>query len=72
MQAKIRAKAPDLRVRRNYPYVGYADGLTTYLRTRFAAKLYAGLEIEINQSEKTAARLKRVMTVLQLSLRGEI
>ena len=41
--------APDLRVRRNYPYKGYADGLTSHLRKRFAQNDYVGIELEINQ-----------------------
>jgi predicted N-formylglutamate amidohydrolase len=43
------ARAPGLRVRRNYPYRGYADGLTTYLRRRYARHGYVGVEIEVNQ-----------------------
>lgn len=39
-----------LRVRRNYPYRGTADGLTTHLRKVFAARRYAGIEIELNQA----------------------
>ncbi|HSN73247.1 MAG TPA: N-formylglutamate amidohydrolase [Steroidobacteraceae bacterium] len=41
--------APDLRVRRNYPYRGTADGLTTALRRLFPTADYAGIELEINQ-----------------------
>jgi predicted N-formylglutamate amidohydrolase len=40
---------PELRLRRNYPYVGIADGLTTLLRKRFDDTRYAGIELEINQ-----------------------
>jgi len=40
---------PRLRVRRNYPYRGWADGLTTYLRTRFGERSYVGIELEVNQ-----------------------
>jgi hypothetical protein len=36
-------------VRRNYPYRGYADGLTTWLRKRYPDPAYAGIELEINQ-----------------------
>ena len=36
-------------VRKNYPYRGSDDGLTTYLRTRFAARDYVGIELEVNQ-----------------------
>lgn len=38
-----------LRIRRNYPYRGCADGLTTALRRIFAPGDYLGLEIEFNQ-----------------------
>jgi predicted N-formylglutamate amidohydrolase len=36
-------------VRRNYPYRGTADGFTTYLRKKYTASKYIGVEIEINQ-----------------------
>jgi predicted N-formylglutamate amidohydrolase len=42
-------QGPFLRVRRNYPYRGTSDGFTTYLRKRFDAHHYVGLELEINQ-----------------------
>lgn len=37
-----------LKVRYNYPYLGKADGFTTYLRKQFPDN-YIGIEIEINQ-----------------------
>ncbi len=46
-QAALRARAP-LRVKRNYPYRGSADGLTTDLRARFGPR-YLGLELEVSQ-----------------------
>jgi predicted N-formylglutamate amidohydrolase len=39
-----------LRVRRNYPYRGVSDGLTTALRRRFRAGSYLGIELELNQA----------------------
>lgn len=48
-QDTLRAVAPGLRVRRNYPYTGKADGFTAHLRGRFSADLYVGVELEINQ-----------------------
>jgi predicted N-formylglutamate amidohydrolase len=36
-------------VRRNYPYLGVSDGFTSYLRKRFSADAYVGLELEVNQ-----------------------
>ena len=48
-QAELRARLPRLRVRRNYPYRGAADGITTWLRREFPAERYLGLELEVNQ-----------------------
>lgn len=48
-QAQLRAQAPNLKVRRNYPYAGKSDGFTAYLRRRFPAEVYLGIELEINQ-----------------------
>ena len=48
-QRELRARLPAIVVRRNYPYRGTDDGLTTMLRKRFADGAYAGIEVEINQ-----------------------
>lgn len=48
-QTELRARAPALKVRRNYPYSGTSDGFTAYLRRRFPADAYIGIELEINQ-----------------------
>jgi len=45
----LRGKMVPSRVRRNYPYLGITDGLTSFLREKYVAKMYAGIEIEINQ-----------------------
>jgi predicted N-formylglutamate amidohydrolase len=42
--------APELRVRRNYPYAGKGDGLTSHLRTCFPPHAYVGIELEVNQN----------------------
>lgn len=47
--AELGRRAPDLRLRRNYPYLGRADSLTAALRHEQGARLYAGLEVEVNQ-----------------------
>jgi predicted N-formylglutamate amidohydrolase len=47
--------APDLCVRRNYPYAGKADGLTAHLRLRFSRSQYVGIELEVNQAFPGAA-----------------
>lgn len=52
----LRRAFPGWRVRANQPYRGVSDGLTSYFRTRFPARRYAGLEIEVNQSRLTPRR----------------
>ena len=41
-------QSPSLKIRYNYPYLGTADGFTTYLRKEFPNK-YSGIELEVNQ-----------------------
>jgi predicted N-formylglutamate amidohydrolase len=48
-QAGLAEAMPGMIVRRNYPYRGTSDGLTTHLRRRFPASRYMGIEIEVNQ-----------------------
>lgn len=54
-KASLAASAPGLRVRRNYPYAGKNDGLTSHLRLRFPGSVYVGIELEINQRIVKAA-----------------
>lgn len=46
----LATRRPELCVRRNYPYRGTSDGLTTHLRQHFSLRRYAGIELEVNQS----------------------
>jgi len=48
-KASLEKMVPELRVRRNYPYAGKGDGLTSYLRKRFSPSVYVGVELEVNQ-----------------------
>jgi predicted N-formylglutamate amidohydrolase len=45
----LKALAPELNVRRNYPYQGKGDGLTNWFRQRLPPDAYMGIELEINQ-----------------------
>lgn len=71
--AALRQAMPDARLRRNYPYKGASDGLTTALRREWDDAVYAGIELEINQAlcddaaEKGALR-KALVTTLRASL----
>jgi len=61
--------APELHVKRNYPYRGWSDGLTTTLRGALPARRYLGVELEVNQAlVARAARWKRVRTTIARSL----
>ena len=61
----LRAAAPDLRVRRNYPYRGASDGLSTHLRAQFPEDRFLGIELEVNQAvlrrRSDAVRLRRTL-----------
>jgi predicted N-formylglutamate amidohydrolase len=54
-KASLAERAPEVRVRRNYPYAGKGDGLTLHLRRRFSPGAYVGIELEVNQSIVFAA-----------------
>lgn len=43
----LRARRPDLRLRRNHPYRGTSDGLTTTLRRALGPR-YLGIELEVS------------------------
>ena len=47
--AALKRLRPDLKLRRNYPYEGKGDGLTSLLRRRHAVDQYVGMELEVNQ-----------------------
>lgn len=47
--AAVAARAPELRLRRNAPYRGDADGLTTHLRGELRPARYLGIELELSQ-----------------------
>lgn len=63
--------APDLLLRRNHPYRGNADGLTTHLRQRFRPARYLGLELEVSQRHPLGpvARWHRLRSEIETSLR---
>lgn len=75
-RAALRARGVP-RVRRNYPYKGSGDGLTTLLRRAFDSDDYIGVELEINQRYPLAggppwARLRRsVVAALCEALRQD-
>jgi len=69
---ELEAADPRLVVRRNYPYRGYADGLTTYLRKRYPDRDYAGVELEVNQKHPLGgpAKWRALRKLLAVTLDG--
>lgn len=53
-QRLLKAALPELVIRRNSPYRGVSDGLTTAMRKRFRDPDYAGVELEVNNRHLTA------------------
>lgn len=51
---------PELKLRFNYPYLGKADGFTTYLRKKFPHN-YLGIELEINQKYSTENQIEATL-----------
>lgn len=67
-KAVLARLAPELTVRRNYPYAGRGDGLTSHLRRYLGPDAYVGIELEINQKHVTATgadwpALRRLITI---------
>jgi len=72
-QAVLKELAPHLRIRRNYPYAGKADGLSTYLRRRFPPHSYVGIELEINQGHVVrSAAWRRLRATVILALQSAL
>jgi predicted N-formylglutamate amidohydrolase len=63
-QAALSESAPQLRVRRNYPYLGKADGFAAYLRRKLSARVYRGIEVELNQALFASASAPRMLARL--------
>lgn len=62
--------AAGLVVRRNFPYFGHTDGFTSWLRSRWPANRYLGIEIECNQRlSRTVPGQRRLLRALGDALR---
>ena len=65
---RLAASVAPLRVRRNDPYRGVADGLTAYLRRRYADPSYAGVEVEVNQRHVTGRQWRVLCRAIATTL----
>lgn len=66
--AALRAAAPELVLRRNYPYRGVSDALVTHLRRRYGERGYAGMELEVNQKHVGTRGWPKLVAVLAATL----
>jgi predicted N-formylglutamate amidohydrolase len=69
----LKDQDPELKIRFNYPYLGKADGFTTYLRKIFPEN-YIGIELEVNQkfvinNRMRSALKEQVFSALKTSLK---
>lgn len=73
-KSALKSVNPDLSVRRNFPYEGRYDGLTTTLRKIFPSDVYLGVELEMNQKHLNlpAAQWKDLRTSVITSLKEVI
>jgi predicted N-formylglutamate amidohydrolase len=66
LRAAVLRRCPELRVRRNRPFLGRNDGLPTALRRRLGGHRYLGIELELSQA--IAARPAAEWRALRLRL----
>lgn len=71
-KAQLKTITPNINVRYNYPYLGKADGFTTYLRQKFKQH-YLGIEIEINQKYSNSNQMSQhIKDTLLVALKNVI
>ena len=66
--AALRTAAPELVLRRNYPYSGVSDALVTHLRGRYGKRGYVGMELEVNQKHVGSDGWRKLVAVLAATL----
>lgn len=66
-KSALRSQLPSFKVRFNYPYLGTADGFTSYLRKKFPQQ-YVGIELELNNSYATAKNFREIQMKLGKAL----
>ncbi len=71
MQRHLRANG--LAVRKNFPYLGHTDGVTTATRAVLSQRRYLGIEIELNQrTARTPTGQRRFASALLAAIRSAL
>jgi predicted N-formylglutamate amidohydrolase len=65
---RLATELPELLVMLNVPYNGADDGFTTYLRTKYTADKYLGIELEVNQKYAGHASLELIKKAIVSTL----
>ena len=68
----LREAAPELVLRRNYPYRGVSDSLVTQLRRHYGGRGYIGMELEVNQKHVGSRGWRSLVAVLAATLRAAV
>lgn len=72
LKIELKKISPELKVRMNYPYLGKADGFTTYLRKKIPSN-YIGVEIEINQKFSFNNHMDlKIIEAMELAIKNTI
>jgi predicted N-formylglutamate amidohydrolase len=66
--AALADAAPDLTLRRNYPYRGVSDSLVTHLRRHHGRRGYVGMELELNQKHVGSTGWRALIAMLGATL----
>lgn len=67
---ELEAFAPQFITKHNYPYLGTADGFTTYLRKEFREQNYSGIEIEVNNKHHGKPEMEQIKKALLSALKS--
>lgn len=70
LMAELGIFAPQFISKPNYPYLGTADGFTTYLRKEFRAQNYTGIEIEVNNKHHGKPQMDEIKKALQSAIKS--
>lgn len=74
LQSELQSRLPNFRIRRNYPYAGYSEGLSLLFGKRFPDPHYLGIEIEINNKHirKPTKEGEKIKAALLLAIQNLI
>lgn len=70
LMAELGTYAPQFVTKPNYPYLGTADGFTTYLRKEFRPQNYSGIEIEVNNKHHGKPEMEEIKKAMYSAMKS--